>query len=138
MSGSRPRLYPALFTIAVVLVCGGLGLWQLQRLEWKRGLIAQRNSDYRKGDCGDDDWDEQDRQRSQHQRAAPLGFAGEGAMLVVDRILHLYYGTLLFSVYRFSARSAEKRYTKKIGTYHAAGILSRGALWAKDRQNVAF
>jgi hypothetical protein len=25
-----------------------------------------------------------------------------------------------FSVYRFSARSAEKRYTKKIGTYRAA------------------
>ncbi len=44
MSGFRPRLYPALFTIAVVLVCGGLGLWQLQRLEWKRGLIAQREA----------------------------------------------------------------------------------------------
>jgi len=44
MSGRRPRLLPALFTIAVVLVCAGLGLWQLQRLEWKRGLIAQREA----------------------------------------------------------------------------------------------
>jgi surfeit locus 1 family protein len=44
MSGFRPRLFPALFTIAVVLVCGGLGLWQLQRLEWKRSLIAQREA----------------------------------------------------------------------------------------------
>jgi surfeit locus 1 family protein len=44
MSGFRPRLFPALFTIAVVLVCGGLGLWQLQRLEWKRALIAQREA----------------------------------------------------------------------------------------------
>src|SRR5207302_5334928 len=44
MSGFRPRLYPALFTIAVVLVCSGLGLWQLQRLEWKRALIAQREA----------------------------------------------------------------------------------------------
>jgi surfeit locus 1 family protein len=42
MSGFRPRVVPALFTIGVVLVCGGLGLWQLQRLEWKRALIAQR------------------------------------------------------------------------------------------------
>jgi surfeit locus 1 family protein len=44
MSGFRPRLFPALFTIAVVLVCGGLGLWQLQRMEWKRALIAQREA----------------------------------------------------------------------------------------------
>ena len=44
MSGFRRRLFPALFTIAVVLVCGGLGLWQLQRLEWKRALIAQREA----------------------------------------------------------------------------------------------
>jgi len=44
MSGVRPRLFPALFTIAVVLVCGGLGTWQLQRLEWKRSLIAQREA----------------------------------------------------------------------------------------------
>ena len=44
MSGFRPRFFPALSTIAVVLVCGALGLWQLQRLEWKRGLIAQREA----------------------------------------------------------------------------------------------
>jgi surfeit locus 1 family protein len=44
MSGVCPRLVPALFTLAVVLVCGGLGLWQLQRLEWKRALIAQREA----------------------------------------------------------------------------------------------
>jgi len=44
MSGFRPRVFPALFTIAIVLVCGGLGLWQLQRLEWKRALIAQREA----------------------------------------------------------------------------------------------
>jgi len=44
MSGSRPRLIPALLTIAIVLVCGGLGMWQLQRLEWKRGLILQREA----------------------------------------------------------------------------------------------
>jgi surfeit locus 1 family protein len=25
-------------------VCGGLGIWQLQRLEWKRGLLAQREA----------------------------------------------------------------------------------------------
>jgi surfeit locus 1 family protein len=44
MSGFRPRLAPLLFTIPVVLVCAALGVWQLQRLEWKRGLIAQREA----------------------------------------------------------------------------------------------
>ena len=37
MSGFRPRLAPALFTIAVVLSCAALGVWQLHRLDWKRG-----------------------------------------------------------------------------------------------------
>ena len=44
MSGFRPRLAPTLFTISVVLVCAALGVWQLQRLEWKRALIAQREA----------------------------------------------------------------------------------------------
>jgi surfeit locus 1 family protein len=44
MSGFRPRLGPTLFTIAVVLFCGGLGVWQLERLEWKRALIAEREA----------------------------------------------------------------------------------------------
>jgi len=44
MSGFRPRLAPLLFTIPVVLVCAALAVWQLQRLEWKRGLIAQREA----------------------------------------------------------------------------------------------
>jgi len=38
----RPRLAPTLFTIPVVLICIALGIWQLQRLQWKRGLIAER------------------------------------------------------------------------------------------------
>jgi surfeit locus 1 family protein len=44
MSGFRPRLAPTLFTVPVVLVCAALGVWQLQRLEWKRALIAQREA----------------------------------------------------------------------------------------------
>jgi surfeit locus 1 family protein len=44
MSGFRPRLAPTLFTIPIVLVCAALGVWQLQRLEWKQGLIAQREA----------------------------------------------------------------------------------------------
>jgi surfeit locus 1 family protein len=44
MSGFRPRLAPTLFTALMVLVCGALGVWQLQRLEWKRGLVAQREA----------------------------------------------------------------------------------------------
>ncbi len=40
----RPRLAPTLFTIPMLLVCVALGVWQLQRLEWKSGLIAQREA----------------------------------------------------------------------------------------------
>jgi surfeit locus 1 family protein len=42
MSGFRPHPIPTLFTIAAVLLCGGLGAWQIQRLHWKEGLIAGR------------------------------------------------------------------------------------------------
>ncbi|HEX3952785.1 MAG TPA: SURF1 family protein [Stellaceae bacterium] len=38
----RPQLYPTLFTLAVVALCASLGVWQVQRLYWKRGLIEQR------------------------------------------------------------------------------------------------
>jgi surfeit locus 1 family protein len=40
----RPRLAPTLFTTPMLLICVALGVWQLQRLEWKRGLIAQREA----------------------------------------------------------------------------------------------
>jgi surfeit locus 1 family protein len=35
---------PTLFTLAAVVVCAGLGVWQLERLQWKRALIAQREA----------------------------------------------------------------------------------------------
>jgi surfeit locus 1 family protein len=44
MSRRRLRLAPTLITIAIVLICVGLGYWQLERLQWKRGLIAQREA----------------------------------------------------------------------------------------------
>jgi surfeit locus 1 family protein len=40
--GFRPRLAPTLVTILIVVVCAGLGVWQIQRLHWKEGLIAER------------------------------------------------------------------------------------------------
>jgi surfeit locus 1 family protein len=43
MFGFRPRLAPTLFTIPAVLILLGLGTWQVQRLHWKEGLIAQRD-----------------------------------------------------------------------------------------------
>ncbi|HWB48309.1 MAG TPA: SURF1 family protein [Stellaceae bacterium] len=42
MIGFRPRLVPTLFTVPAVLILIGLGVWQVQRLSWKEGLIAQR------------------------------------------------------------------------------------------------
>src|SRR5579884_874419 len=41
MSGFRLQLWPTLFTVPLVLLCIGLGIWQIQRLHWKLGLIAQ-------------------------------------------------------------------------------------------------
>lgn len=42
--GFRPRLVPTLFTIPSLVLLIGLGIWQVQRLHWKEGLIAQRNA----------------------------------------------------------------------------------------------
>ncbi len=42
MARFRPQLWPTLFTVPVVLLCLGLGFWQIERLFWKRELIAQR------------------------------------------------------------------------------------------------
>lgn len=42
--GFRPRLMPTLFTVPGVLILLGLGIWQLQRLHWKEGLIARRDA----------------------------------------------------------------------------------------------
>jgi surfeit locus 1 family protein len=44
MTGFRPRLAPTLITVPAVLILLGLGLWQVQRLHWKEGLIAQRDA----------------------------------------------------------------------------------------------
>ncbi len=44
MAAFRPQLGPTLFTVPAVLVLIGLGVWQLERLSWKQGLIAQRDA----------------------------------------------------------------------------------------------
>jgi len=44
MIGFRPLFWPTLFTVPVVLLCLALGSWQIQRLFWKRDLIAQREA----------------------------------------------------------------------------------------------
>ncbi|MDI1229373.1 MAG: SURF1 family protein [bacterium] len=38
------RLIPTLLTIVIVTVALGLGVWQLERLEWKNGLLARLDS----------------------------------------------------------------------------------------------
>lgn len=42
MIGFRPQFWPTVVALPVVLLCLGLGFWQIQRLHWKEGLIAER------------------------------------------------------------------------------------------------
>jgi surfeit locus 1 family protein len=42
MIGFRPRLWPTVVGAPIVLLCLGLGVWQMHRLSWKEGLIAER------------------------------------------------------------------------------------------------
>ena len=40
----RPTLWPTLFTVPALVVLVGLCLWQVQRLQWKEALIADREA----------------------------------------------------------------------------------------------
>ena len=40
----RPTFWPTAFTIPALIVLLGLGTWQVQRLHWKEGLIADRTA----------------------------------------------------------------------------------------------
>jgi surfeit locus 1 family protein len=40
----RPTLWPTVFTIPAVLVMIGLSIWQVERLQWKEALIADRQA----------------------------------------------------------------------------------------------
>jgi surfeit locus 1 family protein len=44
MTGFRPQFRPTIIAIPIVLLCLGLGSWQIQRLFWKEGLIAARTA----------------------------------------------------------------------------------------------
>jgi surfeit locus 1 family protein len=44
MTAFRPRLVPTLMTVPALLILVGLGTWQVERLHWKEGLIAQREA----------------------------------------------------------------------------------------------
>ena len=42
MTGFRPQFWPTVIAAPIVLLCLGLGVWQIKRLHWKEGLIAER------------------------------------------------------------------------------------------------
>jgi surfeit locus 1 family protein len=42
MFGFRPQFWPTVIAVPIVLLCLGLGSWQIKRLFWKEGLIAAR------------------------------------------------------------------------------------------------
>ena len=42
IAGFHPRFWPTVISIAIVLICLCLAIWQIERLHWKEGLIAAR------------------------------------------------------------------------------------------------
>lgn len=44
MTSFRPLFWPTVFSLPTLLICLGLGAWQIERLFWKRDLIAQREA----------------------------------------------------------------------------------------------
>jgi len=38
----RPSFWPTVFTVPAILIMIGLSIWQVQRLQWKEGLVAER------------------------------------------------------------------------------------------------
>jgi surfeit locus 1 family protein len=44
VAGLRPAFWPTLMAVPALLVLVGLGIWQLERLHWKEGLIAAREA----------------------------------------------------------------------------------------------
>ena len=44
MTRFRPLFWPTMFSLPALLICLGLGAWQIERLFWKQDLIAQRQA----------------------------------------------------------------------------------------------
>lgn len=44
MRDFKPSLWPTVFSVPAILVMLGLGVWQLQRMEWKADIIARLHS----------------------------------------------------------------------------------------------
>ncbi len=40
----RPLFWPTVFSLPALMICLALGAWQVERLFWKQGLIAQREA----------------------------------------------------------------------------------------------
>ena len=40
----RPAFWPTVFTVPAVILMLGLGVWQVERLQWKEALIAERTA----------------------------------------------------------------------------------------------
>lgn len=44
MTRFRPLFWPTVTAVPLVMLCFGLGVWQIRRLAWKEGLIAERHA----------------------------------------------------------------------------------------------
>ncbi|MGE0118941.1 MAG: SURF1 family protein [Dongiaceae bacterium] len=66
----RPTFWPTMFTLPALVVLLGLATWQLERLQWKEGLIAERTA---------------------RTTAAPIGLPVPGALLSPEALADLDY-----------------------------------------------
>jgi surfeit locus 1 family protein len=66
----RPTFWPTMFTAPALLVLLGLGTWQVERLHWKDGLIAER---------------------TERTTAAPIALPQAGTNLSADALADLDY-----------------------------------------------
>ncbi|WP_336974981.1 SURF1 family protein [Sphingobium aromaticiconvertens] len=86
MPGSQKKRFPVLALVALLLVAGlvALGVWQVQRLAWKRDLIARIEARVHAPPAPfPTDWSSADRSRDEYRRVTLSGhFLNDRATLV--------------------------------------------------------
>lgn len=97
-----PRLRNAFLVLLAVLFCAftALGVWQLQRLQWKHALVARVDARIHAAPVaapGPDDWAGVGRERDEYRRVAARGRYAAGLDTRVDALTELGPGDWILS-----------------------------------------